>query len=518
MISAAYPIADPARLIPQRYFNLFRLVIAGMFLVAGRELGLGVESPRLFAGVSLAYLGAVLLLGFPDAARRLGLERLIALQVVIDILALTAILWISGGYRSGMAVMMMVYLAAAGLVAEGRMVLFFAALATVLVLLENTWRHFLGPSPTDFLQIGIVCIGFFAIAMTSSLLARRAKANEWLAVQRGEALGRQQAVNERIIEDMQDGVVVLGADGRVRQANPRASALIGVELQTGMRLADLDAGFEALRRRGAAGSSVLERLGPAGKLLRCRIVGARGDDGLSGDTLLYLTDFEEIQKHIQQLKLAALGRLTASIAHEIRNPLSAVTQAADLLKEEKRGELQLRLVRIINDNARRIERMIRDVLALGRRDEMMPEALALEPFVATMIDELSLAGEAERAVFSAEIAPAATLAVDRTHLHQILGNLLVNARRYCSGTPGSVRLYTTPAGEGHTVLHVVDDGPGIEEAARAQVFEPFFTTEAKGTGLGLYIARELAEANDIGLELVGNEPGAHFVLSGRSQP
>ncbi len=509
---------DPSRWVPLRYLNFFRLVMAGLFLVVGSDLNLGGEAPALFFGVALAYLGAVLALGFPDAARLLGLDRLITLQAVVDIAALTAIMWASGGYRSGMPVLMMVILAGTGLVAEGRMVLFFAAFATVAVLTENTWRYLAGGSPTEFLQVGIVCVGFFVIAFTARLLARRAKANEWLATQRGELLAKQQAVNERIIRDMQDGVLVLGADGRLLQANPRASALLGMDLAEGMPLAEIDASLADCRVRCADAEGSLLRLGATGKLLRCRAVGASTLGGAEGDTLVYLTDFEQIQKQTQQVKLAALGRLTASMAHEIRNPLAAVTQAAELLKEEKRSEVQGRLVRIINDNSRRIERMVRDVLALGRHDGSMIEALPLAAFVAELVDEFALRGDAEREVFAIDIPPELTVAMDRAHLHQILGNLLENGRRYCSGAPGAVRVAAAPAGSGRVALHVTDDGPGIPEAERTQVFEPFFTKHPKGTGLGLYIARELAEANGAALELLDNAPGAHFVLTGRSLP
>jgi two-component system sensor histidine kinase PilS (NtrC family) len=233
---------------------------------------------------------------------------------------------------------------------------------------------------------------------------------------------------------------------------------------------------------------------------------------------LYLTDFDEIQKQIQQHKLAALGRLTASMAHEIRNPLSAVTQAADLLGEEKRVDVQARLVRIINDNARRIERMVREVLALGRRDNLTREALPLAGFVADMVDEFALRDAEVRALFSVNIGPDATMAIDRAHLHQILGNLLTNARRYSSGAPGGIEVYVTHVGRDRVGLHVCDDGPGVAAAERTHIFEPFFTTDPKGIGLGMYIARELAEANDASLELLDEGPGAHFVLTGRSQP
>ena len=507
--------ADSSRLAPHRYFNLFRLIVAGLFLVAGEQLNLGVEWPQAFTAITIVYLGLVLALGFPDAMRRFGLDRLITLQVVIDILALAFIMWISGGYRSAIPVMMMVYLAGAGLVAEGRMVLFYAALATVAVLVENTWRTYAGLEPTEFLQVGIACMGFFAIALTARLLARRAKVNESLAELRGEALDRQEAINERIIKDMQDGVIVMAADGRVRQANPRASFLLGMNLREGMLLSAADASFAGCHLRCATPMGELERLGPAGKLLRCRALQASTNGSEAGDTLIYLTDFEEIQQQVQQLKLAALGRLTASMAHEIRNPLSAVTQAADLLSEEKRTDVQARLVRIINDNAHRIERLVREVLALGKRDEVVREVLPLAEFVSGMVDEFGLSGAEERAVFRLEIAPEETIGIDRAHLHQILGNLLGNARRHCSGRPGSIRIYTYHTSGDRVSVHVADDGPGVDANQRAQVFEPFFTTDAKGTGLGLYIARELAEANDATLDLVGNAPGAHFVLTGR---
>lgn len=511
---------DASRLLPQRYFNVLRLLIAGLFLVVGGELNLGQDAPSLFRGVALLYLSLVLLLGFPDAMSRLGLDRLIVLQVVIDLVALSLIMWMSGGYRSGMPVMMMVYLAAAGLVAEGRMVMFFAALATVLVLVENAWRTYAGSNATEFLQVGIACSGFFAIAFTARLLARRAKANESLAVLRGEALHRQQAINERIIEDMTDGVIVVSAGGQIRQANPRASDLLGMVLTPGMSLNQIDEQFLACIRLPDVDRGVLQRLGPAGNMLRCRIVNLRDSaDGLtSGELLVYLTDFEEIRKHVQQLKLAALGRLTASMAHEIRNPLSAVTQAADLLNEEKRSDVQARLIRIINSNAQRIERMVRDVLALGRREALLREALDVDAMVHEAVESFALCGVQELAVFEISVEPGLRLAMDRMHLHQILGNLLANARRYCSGQPGAVRVHARKLGESQVELHVTDDGRGVAEDQAVHLFDPFYTTDSRGTGLGLYIARELAEANDASLEFAGNAPGAHFILTGRTQP
>ncbi|MCK2096344.1 sensor histidine kinase [Thauera aromatica] len=528
---------EHARRASLRYLNLFRLVIAGLFLVAGRELGLGSENPPVFRLAALGYLGAVLALGFPDAMRRFGSERVILLQVVVDVLALSAIMWVSGGYRSGMPVLMMVVLAGAGLVFAGRMVLFFAALATLAVLLENAWRLAAGRQSVEFFQVGLFCAGFFGIALVARLLALRAQANASLAAERGEALANQQAVNEHIIRDLPDGVIVVDGGGRIRQANPRAVELLGMapaaaEALEGRVLVELDAAFgPALSRAGTedggeaeAGAGMLQAAVPgrmlrstvSGRLLRCRAVAGASASAAAGDTLLYLTDFEDIQHQLQQIKLAALGRLTASIAHEIRNPLSAVIQAAELLGEERRQEVQARLVRIINDNAQRIGRMVRDVLALGRREQALPEALALAAFVRELIEARVFRNAAEHALYAVDIDPALTLAIDRAHLHQILDNLLANACRHGSGAPASVRLWAQALPGERVAVHVCDDGPGLDESARAHLFEPFFTTHSKGTGLGLYIARELAEANDATLELAASGAGADFVLTGRT--
>ena len=523
--AAAFAVdsADRARQRALRYLNVFRLILGGLFLVAGEEFGLGSESPRLYLAAVVGYLAAVLTLGFPDAVRRLGFARVVILLAIADIVALAAIMWVSGGYRSGMPVLMMVMLAGAALIGEGRMVMFSAALATLAVLAENASRLVGGGKSVEFLQVGIFCAGFFGIAAIARLLALRAQANAALAAERGVALAKQQAVSAHILRDMQDGAIVVGARGRVLHANAQALEMLGLaraggEALDGLALADLDAGLEDMLQPAVGEEGRLMRVGAAGRLLRCRRVQGDAGSAAEGDTLLYLTDYEEIRRQLQQIKLAALGRLTASMAHEIRNPLSAVTQAAELLGEEKRADMQARLVRIINDNARRIERMIRDVLALGRREQAMPEALALAAFVREILDARVFREPAEAQLYELAIDPALTLAMDRAHLHQILDNLLSNAARHASGKPGAVRLWAEALPHAKLALHVQDDGPGFDEAMRAHLFEPFFTTHPKGTGLGLYIARELAEANDATLALAPGASGADFILTANQQP
>ena len=507
---------DYERVLPRRICNVFRLVVAGLFLVAGSELGLGGEHPSLYTLITLAYVVFALASGFPFALA-FGHQRLVALQFTVDLAVLAVVMWVSGGHSSGLAGLMMVFVAAAGVLAEGRQPLLFAAFATLLVLVENVWRAMMGGGAADSLHVGILCVAFFAVALAVRQLSARARTHAMLAAERGEALGREQAVSERVVEDMHDGVLVLDEEGLVRQLNPRARGMLGDSVQIGAGLPQLDEVVEMCRQHGRFDSMQL-RLDASGRLVRCRAVMANPDGGNRGSVLVYLTDYEEIQNQIQQHKLAALGRLTASMAHELRNPLSAVTQAAELLGEERRRDVQKRLIRIIHDNALRIERLVHEVLALGRRDAAVREVLPLSPALSGIVDEMSLAGDPERVIYQLDVPDSTAMWIDRAHLRQIIVNLLMNARRYCSGGMGSIRLFTSDLPGSRVALHVVDDGPGIDPDMYENVFEPFATTDPSGTGLGLYIARELAEANGASLDLARADEGAHFVLSGRSCP
>jgi two-component system sensor histidine kinase PilS (NtrC family) len=504
------------------YYNIYRLIVASVFLLAvalyPRTSGLGSQNLRLFVWTSLAYW--LLAIFFYGALKRLriGFNRLLTLQVSVDILAITLMMYASGGEKSGLAVMLLVVLAGAGLVGQGRLTVFYAALTTVAVLFEQGARVLdFGADLADFVQTGILCIGFFATAISARLLARRVIANEELARQRGIDLANQLSVSERVIRDMQDGVMVVDAGEKVRQWNPQAEALLGVRAPARPDLASFSVTLAGQYRNFKEGSKdrvASLRVPGSGALLRARFVHA----GDSGDVLIYIEDMGRIQQQAQQIKLAALGRLTANIAHEIRNPLSAISHAAELLREEKRTEGQERLSRIINDNAQRLERLVRDVLELGRRDRTSQEPIRLAGFLESFIDELAMHEQTDRAVFALSLEGDALLLFDRTHLNQVMWNLLSNARRYCSGRPGAVKIEARELpSSGRVELHIIDDGAGVDEEAGGKIFEPFFTTHGKGTGLGLYIARELCEANDAVLEWVGNEPGAHFRIIGRNQ-
>lgn len=504
------------------YFNVYRLGVATVFvcaiLIYGGSFSFGSQNPGMFAWVGTTYLLlALLYFGALQKLKR-GFSVHLTLQVATDILALTLLMYASGGARSGMAFMLLVVLAGAGLVGQGRLTLFFAALATLAVLLEQAYRVLeFGVDPESFVRSGITSIGFFATAITARLLARRVVANEDLARRRGIELADQLRINQRVIRDMQDGVLVIDAEGLVRQHNPQAEKLLGVcpppvsDLATFSRaLAEC---YPRWRLQSAEAAEVIHVPG-SGSMLRARFLPA----GEWGNALIYIEDMDRELAQAQQLKLAALGRLTANMAHEIRNPLSAISHAAELLAEGEGDVTQTRLTRIIGDNSQRLNRLVGEILELGRRDQVQTELLRLGTFIETFIDEYAVNDHRVNAIVALSIDENAWLSFDRSHLNRVLWNLLGNALRYCRDERDSIRIETRAApSPGRTELHIIDDGAGIEPKLRGQVFEPFFTTHGSGTGLGLYIARELCEANGAQLEIHDNAPGAHFCLTGKGK-
>jgi two-component system sensor histidine kinase PilS (NtrC family) len=507
--SVPYPelIVRPEERIPDsfwislRYFNLYRIVLAALFLSAsliyGDAFSLGSHHLDLFRYVAAGYLFAGV--AFHGVLRDLRdkFELQLSMHAGLDIVAITLLMYASGGIRSGLGVMLLISLIGAAIVAPRRLIYLYAALATIALLLEQCYWVLEHDAPTaTFLQPALLAIGFFATVGVTSWLATRVAANERLARQRGRELATQTRVNQLVIEDMHDGVLVLDRGGRVVQHNPQALELLGTGRLMGANIATLVPGF--------AGHAELE---VAGRDIRLRPL-ERGGAGEEFAVLL-VEDTTRAREQAQQLKLAALGRLTANIAHEIRNPLAAISHASELLREEKRGEDRERLTRIIHDNTRRLDRLVSDIMQLNRRDRVSAAPLRLQPWLTSFLAEFTAneALPAER--FVLDTRRESWVEFDREHLHQVMWNLLKNAARYARAEPQSVRVVLDGYAD-RVELSVIDNGPGVPAPIQGQLFEPFFTTEAKGTGLGLYLARELCAANRAALEYVSGAAGAHF--------
>lgn len=512
------------------YFNLYRLTVSGVFVVSfilfGPTLTYGAYDSQLFFLTSLAYVLFSLGAEIPVTLRRPPFEWQLSGQVLADVAFVTLLMYSSGGTRSGLGLLLLTSLAAAGLVGRGRLVLFFASVSSVAVLLENTYRVFLlDEEATGYIQAALLSVGFFAIGWLAHTLARRMALSEKVAREKTVDLENLAQVNQLVLKDMDDGVLVVDGDGQLRQYNAMTQALLGrlLPLRRDMGLMDYCPPLaECLKRWKEAPHGGFDQFpAPAtGKQVRARFVPVGGDPDQGA--VIFLEDMGRIQAQAQQFKLAALGRLTASIAHEIRNPLSAISYADELLLEEPDlPGFQRRLLEIIRDNTRRLEKMVQEVLQLNRRDRAQPEVINLAEFVPAFVDEFCQIEKIPVERFEVQVAGAALVCFDRGHLNQVLWNLCSNAARYCSGRLGAVRLSTHSATRRNYAveLTVSDDGPGVEEAIRPQLFEPFFTTASQGTGLGLYVAREVCEANGAELAYEENEEkGGRFIVRFKGEP
>jgi len=505
-----------------QYFNLYRLVLAALFFLAlifphdwTSRLSL-TPSPFMF-GVTGFYMLSTLagLLFATYWQHRFNTQ--LSIQMMVDVGVVNSVMYLSGGVGNGLSVLLLVSLAAASLVGRGRLVLFYAALATLAILLTQIYGIAAkGFDESSIVQAGFISAGFFATAILARLLGQRVMANEELARRRGEALENQIRISQRVVERVQDGVLIVAQGGLVSHSNPVARAMLGLPGGEGpLELAVL-APTLAIALQAWEGGGRDEGLlfsGADGRDLQARFERTSSSDG---EVLVFLDDVGRIKEQAQQLKLASLGRLTASIAHEIRNPLSAIGHAGELLREERRGDIQDRLLRILSENVTRLDRIVVDILELGRQSLPEPELLAVDEFCADFVERFVATESLPPGVVLLE-ASRLKLCFDRSHLHQVLWNLVSNALRHSSHGPGAVRIELCSAHhEGRVELHVIDDGPGVPESVREQIFEPFFTTHTQGTGLGLFIARELCANNGASLDLAASTGGAHFIVAGRN--
>jgi two-component system, NtrC family, sensor histidine kinase PilS len=506
------------------FFNIYRvaaaLILTSAVLTFGPSLPFGSYSRTEFLYASVGYLifGILAFAGiFP---RKPHFTLQLSVQVCADIVFVVVMMHASRGVGSGLGLLLLVSLAAVGLVSRGRRTLFFAAIATIAILGEQVYEViYLYGSSAQFAQSGLLCIGYFATGWLAHSLAKRAVAIEAIVAQREVDLANMAQVNKLVIQDMQDGVLVVDESGRIRQINSQAEALLG-PLSPGQRETHLRDYAPALWTRvenwRSNPAAVFEPLrtvsSNAPMSARFVPVGRTRNVGL----VIFLEDLTRVQQQAQQLKLASLGRLTANIAHEIRNPLSAINHATELLMEESAAGLptNVRMLEIIHDNSGRLDRMVQDVLKLNRRDHALRENFVLSDYLRNFVREFSAIEKIDATIFQLEAPGRQMVTFDRSHLNQVIWNLCRNALRYCRKATGSIILRVGEnRRQGTLELDVLDDGPGVAESLRENLFEPFFTTAASGTGLGLYIAREICEANGATLEYVVADNGAVFRLS-----
>ncbi|MBI4807672.1 MAG: PAS domain-containing protein [Nitrosomonadales bacterium] len=490
------------------FFNLYRLILGGVLLLVpgmfGEMFASSEHNQSLFFWVAVGYTLLVLLSMLAIGLRKPRTTLQLAFQICTDIAAVALLTYYGGGVQSNMGMLLLVSLALAGMIGRGRITLLFAALASIAMLLGHGYAVLTRDGTmAQFFQTGILCTSYFAVAWLAHTMSKYAVASEKLALRRGVDLSNMAEANRLMIQDMPDGVLVVDERGVVRQSNPGAERLLGyvfpangrVSLEESSPL--LDAMFAAWRQNNALGHEVL-RLPGTNHPVKVRFLPVQRE-GFWG-AVVVLEDLQRAQEQAQQVKLAALGRLTANIAHEVRNPLSSISYAAELLKEQEHDVAQARLFQIILDNTRRLNRIVQDVMQVNRRDRLHAEQLNLTACLEELLENICQVEQVPRTVFEMLIEPSCAVRFDRGHFEQVLWNLCRNALRYSQRRNGSVRIRAHVPDDGRTILEITDDGPGVTADAAQKLFEPFFTTDSGGTGLGLYIARELCEANGATIE------------------
>jgi len=525
--AARYPAFDVATGSPDASWrilgglNLYRVLIAAillaLFLASDRMRIVGSLDPTTFLQVVVAYLAAGVVFT-PFISRRWpGPFAQLCVHVITDILALTTLAHASGGVGSGLGLLLLLPVAGAALVVRTRIALLFAAVAAISVLVEQGLSNLEGTTEvTAFTAAGLLGAMLFIVALAVYPYARRLAESEALAEQRGVDLQNLSELSTHILQQLRESIVVVDADNVIRLVNETAARQLGQPGKlTGRALVEVHPELDEHLQQWRSGQ-LRERDVPAilsadaSTEIVPQIAPMTGER--AGPLVVFLEDPAHLAERVQQVKLASLGRLSASIAHEIRNPVGAMSHAAQLLAESSAlGGDERRLADIVTANGRRVSAIIDNVLSLSRREASQPQTLRLGEWLAQFADEYRRSHELEEHAVQVTCEPA-TLEVrmDPMHLNQVLWNLCDNAVRYASAHAGVIAVELT-AGRiptsGRPYLEVADRGPGIAPAVVERLFEPFVTGTRGGTGLGLYLARELCESNGATLRYVPREGG-----------
>ncbi len=503
------------------FFSLYRVLEAGvlaalLFSPLAAMLG-DIRHPGLGTAVTLCYLSAAvvfLLLGRQEK----WLVPLVLVGVTVDIAAAMLATHALPTAQAGIAMMLLFNVAAASLMLPSwQLALAVAALAVLGLSGEHAWTSLHDPQAQRSLPETLMfAIGYLSVSYLAHQIGQRARSSQQLAERRGAEVANLFEINELIIRRMRTGVLVVDAHNHIKLINEAASGLLGEARPLDSpddsgpllnKLAPELARRLQLWRNGWQGDDTPLQLSPDQPEVQPRFARLLAD---SETSLVFLDDATVASRRAESLTLAALGRFSASLAHEIRNPLAAINYAVQLLEEsDKMSDGDRRLLQIIHQQCQRTNGIVESVLGLARRERANPDHVDLNAFVRRFVDEYqqTLSIETDSLVAVLGNRPIHGV-VDTRHLQQVLTVLVHNALNYgrLPGEPARVRLRVFEA-EGRPMIDVLDRGPGIPEGVAAQLFRPFFTTSEHGTGLGLYIARELCRANQATLEYVAVPAG-----------
>ena len=508
--------------LPLHYLNVYRLVLAGLFLVLvvwdETPRPLGETNMALFRSAAVFYFLFGLVSVLAARLRRPDFDTQVLIQIYVDIFTIALFMHASGGVSSGFGMLLIVAIAGGSILTHGGVALLFAATASLAVLAQQYYGWATGQFYTaSYAHVAMLGAAFFATSYITFVSARRIRASEALAAEREVDLANLAQLNEHIIRRMQAGILAIDADGHIRLMNRSAQQLLGISRESGgKRLTQVLRGLAELMQewRGdmSRATHIFRPEGTETKVMASfAAIGEQASDGV----LVFLEDASGLAQRAQHLKLAGLGRLAASIAHEIRNPLGAISHAGQLLDESSNlDKSDRRLTQMIRENAQRMNAIIENVLQLSRGKPAEPERVALAKWLDSFVADFVTTNVAAKNVISVNVdPPELEVRFDPNQLRQVVWNLCENGLRHGNGDPGLELVAGLGEKTRRPYLEVQDHGEGIPVEVEEQIFEPFYTTRADGTGLGLYLARELCEGNQASLNLMRGHQGGRFRIT-----
>ncbi|MES2913223.1 MAG: ATP-binding protein [Pseudomonadota bacterium] len=491
-----------------RAFMSARVTIAAMLVILqGSIYALGSLPSRWAVVVCIGYLCATLVVRAIARPRppsnKFDLQWLYTIGV--DVMAFSALSYLQSGGVNYTPLFALPVLLASIL---GPLLLALGTAASVtLFLLGHAWLLSLlaiGELPSRFLQAGLSGSGFFAVALLANQLALRLSREELRAEASQSAARMQTQVNELVVETLSDGVLVIDANGVVRSANPASTRLLS--MRRVVRAAPFMLANEAawqplaeiLRRTFMLGTPQEGDINLDARRLHVRTRLATSQDSRHESLcVMFLEDLREMEARVRTEKMAAMGRMSAAVAHEIRNPLAAISQANALLEEDLQDPAHKQLTAMVRQNAQRLARIVDEVLNISRVQVTAPEqaatALVLDESVLRVSADWASQNSPGRRMKVHTGALLAEVVFDAEHLRRVMINLLDNALRYATDQPGAIEVATQGPAQGQARLSVWSDGQPLEKTVQTHLFEPFFSSESRSTGLGLYICRELCE-------------------------
>ena len=480
----------------------------------------GLDERLYFATISTYFVLSILgLLINRLKTGRIGIQ--IFIVIIIDIVSIALLEYANGETNSNLTILLIVTVAAGGILVEGKLATFFAAIATLAILYKQILNGILHGNfkQEDFLQSAIIGIACFATSILAQQIARRLRESAALAGRQAEDLANLEELNHLIIQRMRTGIVVVNQDNHILLINEACWKMFGMpSMSKHQSLENFSPQLAA--QLGTWRQDPYKRPKP----FRSHATGPEVQSnftlmeaGEQANILIFVDDNTRMAQQAQQLKLASLGGLTASIAHEIRNPLGAISHAAQLLQESTElNKGDARLCEIIHQHTIRANKVIENVLQLSRRKQVEPELLNMRDWLKNFINDFQSNQDQQCKIKFVCKNKDLQFRIDPSQIQQVLTNLFQNGIRYSEQSTG-IRTLTVIADfniqSEQPTLDIIDQGPGVPADQQDKIFEPFYTSEKSGTGLGLYIARELCEANQARLDYHPITSGSCFRIT-----